>query len=94
MGGIVGILFFAVCVAIPGYALWLFMNGRRSRSWPFVQGRITTSRIDMMSGSTFGRSSLSPVFVLEYKYEVDGSEHSGKRVAMAPKGWFSTGPPK
>ena len=74
----------AVCIAICAHAGWLFRNGRRSRTWPFVPGTITTSNTTLGPG---GRSML----VLEYSYVVDGHEHSGSRIAMAPSGWFTLG---
>ena len=74
----------AVCIAICAHAGWLFLNGRRSRTWPFVPGTIKTSNTTLGPG---GRS----IFVLEYSYVVDGHEHSGNRIAMAPSGWFTLG---
>ena len=88
-----GMVFLAICMAIAGYGGRLFIMAIRSRSWPSVPGRITTSRIDRMSGSAFGRSSSSAVFVFEYSYEVNGQQHAGNRVAMVPRGWFSLGRP-
>src|SRR5271169_4669169 len=73
------IILLAVCVAISGYAGRLFFIGRRSRSWPSVQGTITTSRIDHVSA---GRSGVAVVFVLEYSYAVNGQGYSGNRVAV------------
>jgi hypothetical protein len=74
----------AGCVAVCAHAGWLFVNGRRSRTWPFVAGTIKTSETTSGPG---GRSIL----VLEYSYVVDGHAHSGNRIAMAPSGWFTVG---
>jgi len=74
----------AVCIAICAHAGRLFINGRRSRTWPFVPGTIKASDTALGSG---GRSIL----LLEYTYAVDGHAHSGNRIAMAPPGWFSVG---
>jgi Protein of unknown function (DUF3592) len=87
------LVFLAICLAISGYAGRLFVHGIRSRSWPCVPGRITTSRLEQMSGSGTGRSTRSAVFVLEYTYTVNGEACTGKRIAMAPRGWFSLGRP-
>src|SRR5664279_2026145 len=77
----------ALCVAICAHAGWLFRNGHRSRSWPFVQCTITAS------DTTLGPRGNSMYFV-EYSYVVNGQEHSGTRIAMAPPGWFSIGSTK
>ncbi len=74
----------ALCIAICAHAAWLFRNGRRSRAWPSVLGTIKTS--DTVLGP-----SGSSGFLLEYSYAVDGHEHSGNRIAMAPPGWFALG---
>ena len=84
MGNVVGLVLLAVCIAICAHAGWLFRNVRRSRTWPFVPGTIKTSDTTPGPG---GRS----IFVLEYSYVVDGHEHSGSRIAMAPSGWFTGG---
>ena len=40
------IIFVVVCTGISAYAARLFLTGMRSRSWPSVQGTITTSRVE------------------------------------------------
>ena len=71
-------------IAIGAHAAWLFRNGHRSRTWPFVQGTIKVSNTKLGPG---GRS----IFFVEYSYVVNGQEHSGTRIAMAPPAWFSVG---
>jgi len=91
MRGLPQIIFFALCSGISAYAARLFVIGLRSRSWPSVQGTITTSRVEM---ALFGRqSTFKPILILSYSYSVDGQPYSGKRIAIAPSGWFSMGTP-
>jgi hypothetical protein len=90
---VVQVVFFSLCLAICGYGGWLFVNGIRSRSWPSVPGRITTSRLKTLSSSGSGRSTFSKVLVLEYSYDVNGQPYTGSRIAMLPKGWFAAGRP-
>ena len=87
------IIFFVVCTGIAAYAARFFVNGMRSRSWPSVQGTITTSRVEMALFSGTGASRFKPILMLSYSYAVDGRPYTGKRIAMAPSGWFSVGTP-
>jgi Protein of unknown function (DUF3592) len=90
MSNIPFILVLGLCAAITGYAGWLFLNGRRSRTWPHVEGTITTSRIDTVSS---GRRGATAIFILAYSYVVSGQEYIGHRVGFGPPGWFSIGRP-
>ena len=85
--------FLVVCYGIPAYAAWLFVTGMRSRSWPSVQGTITTSRVEWALFPGRGSSNYSRILILTYSYAVDGQPYTGKRIAIAPSGWFSLGGP-
>jgi Protein of unknown function (DUF3592) len=93
MPGLPQIIFFVLCAGISAYAATLFVNGMRSRSWPSVQGTITTSRVETALFSGSGGSSFKPILTLSYSYTVSGRPYSGKRIAIAPSGWFSMGTP-
>jgi hypothetical protein len=90
MSNIPFVVVLTLCAAITGYAGWIFVNGRRSRKWPHVEGTITTSRIDIISS---GRRGAKPVLILAYSYAVNGQEQTGHRVGFGPPGWFSMGRP-
>ncbi len=85
---IIDVGFLVVCYGIPAYAAWLFVTGMRSRSWPSVQGTITTSRVDWIVLAS-RRSAFSQILVLTYSYTVDGQPYTGKRIDIAPSGWLS-----
>ena len=86
------IIFLAICIGISAYAGRHFVNAVRSRSWPSVEGMITTSRIETVPSES--RGGFHTFLVFEYSYTVDGRLYTGKRIAMAPKGWFSLGTPE
>ena len=87
------IIFVVVCTGISVYAARLFVTGMRSRSWPSVQGTITTSRVERALFPGSGSSTYSRILMLTYSYTVDGQPYTGKRIAIAPSGWFSLGTP-
>jgi hypothetical protein len=84
------LIFVAFCTGISIYAARLFATGRRSRTWPSVQGTITTSRVEKASLSG-GSNSNTPILLLTYSYDVNGKAYTGQRIAFAPSGWFSLG---
>lgn len=93
MPGLLPIIFLAVCTGISAYAARLFVIGMRSRSWPCVQGTITTSRVETALFPGSGSSTYGRVLVLNYTYDVAGQPYTGQRIAIAPSGWFSLGTP-
>ena len=93
MASLSQIIFVVVCTGISAYAARLFLTGMRSRSWPSVQGTITTSRVERALFPGSGSSTYSRILTLTYSYTVDGRPYTGKRIAIAPSGWFSLGTP-
>ena len=93
MPDVPALVFLAICMAISAYGGRLFLAGLLSRSWPSTIATITTSRIVKALFSGTGQSRSKPVLELQYTYTVGGRTFTGKRITMAPNGWFSVGTP-
>jgi len=77
-----------------GLTIWAgndFLKAKASAGWPKAKGEITSSRIDTSTrvrrrkGRVRGTSKKYTVNV-EYRYSVEGTDHTGDRIAFADAG--------
>ena len=83
MGVVAVLLIILVLGGIGGYIIfhgWQNMaRAEAARAWPFVEGRIVTSRVEVTKGSK-GTTFYNPAFT--YEYRVGDRVHRGERLAF------------
>jgi hypothetical protein len=86
---LIGSVLVLLSLAVLGFvirALRLFWTALSSRSWPTVQGRIVSMKMDVT------RIQFGELYTpgLTYRYRVDGKDYEGNRIDLTSQRKFST----
>jgi len=82
----VGLVFFAIGIAVTTWGWNVLGNAKASTSWPSVEGKVVSSEVERerTSRRSGGRRRTSTTYeaAIHYRYTVNGTEYSSDRVSF------------
>jgi hypothetical protein len=88
-GIILTIAFLLAGIVILYFGLDALLKGYESQKWPTVNGQISNSYIDRRNETHNGRSSISYVAILGYKYRVNGKNYYCDKIIIGKSKYSS-----